>query len=144
MKRFESFSAEETFKIAQTFAKTLNPGDIVALLGDLGAGKTAFTSGIAAALGVKEQVVSPTFTIVNQYDGDLTLFHFDAYRLENVAPSECDWMDDYLFGDGVSIIEWAQNIEAILPKGYIKIRIEKDPEKGDSYREIIIDEEKTR
>ena len=144
MKRFESFSIEETFEFAKEFAKTLGPGDIVALLGDLGAGKTAFTAGVASALGVKEQVVSPTFTIVNQYDGDTILYHFDAYRLEDVAPSECDWMDDYLFGDGISIIEWAQNVEAILPKGYIKIRIEKDPDKGENYREIIIYEEKNR
>ena len=142
MKRFESHSTEETFKIAQEFAKSLESGDIVALSGDLGAGKTAFTAGIAAALGVKESVTSPTFTIVNQYDGDITLYHFDAYRLENVATSECDWMDDYLFGDGISIIEWAENIKAVLPKGYINIRIEKDPEKGDGFREIIIDEEK--
>ena len=142
MKRFESRSAEETFKIAQEFAKSLERGDVVALSGDLGAGKTAFTAGIAAALGVKESVTSPTFTIVNQYDGDITLYHFDAYRLENVATSECDWMDDYLFGDGISIIEWAENITAVLPKNYINIRIEKVPEKGDNFREIIIDEEK--
>ena len=142
MIRFESRSAEETFKIAQEFAKSLESGDIVALSGDLGAGKTAFTAGIAAALGVKESVTSPTFTIVNQYDGDITLYHFDAYRLENVSPSECDWMDDYLFGDGVSVIEWAKNIEAVLPKGYIDIRIEKAPDKGENFREIIIDGEK--
>ncbi len=142
MKRFETRSAEETQKIAKEFAKTLKAGDVVALSGDLGAGKTAFTAGVAGALGVKEQVTSPTFTIVNQYDGDITLYHFDAYRLENVAPSECDWMDDYLFGDGISIIEWAENIEAVLPKGCINIRIEKDPKRGDDFREIIIDGEK--
>lgn len=139
MKRFESHSAEETSKIAEEFAKTLKHGDIVALSGDLGAGKTAFTAGVAKAFGVKESVTSPTFTIVNQYDGELTIYHFDAYRLENIDPDDCDWMDDYFFADGICIIEWAKNIETILPRGYINIRIEKRPEQGEDYREINID-----
>ena len=139
MKIFETRSEAETINIATEFAKTLKQGDIVALSGDLGAGKTAFTKGVARALGAQpDEVASPTFTIVNQYDGDLTLYHFDAYRLENVNPDECDWMDDYFFSDGVCLIEWAKNIEAVLPQGYIEVKIEKDPEMGDSYRKIII------
>lgn len=140
MKIFESHSVYETSKIAQEFAKTLKEGSIVALSGDLGAGKTAFTTGVARALGVLEDVTSPTFTIVNQYDGDMTVYHFDAYRLENVNPDDCDWMDDYFFADGVCIIEWAKNIEAVLPKGYISVQIEKDAGMGEDYRRITIDE----
>ncbi|MDO4743793.1 MAG: tRNA (adenosine(37)-N6)-threonylcarbamoyltransferase complex ATPase subunit type 1 TsaE [Clostridia bacterium] len=139
MKIFETRSEAETINIATEFAKTLKQGDIVALSGDLGAGKTAFTKGVARALGAQpDEVASPTFTIVNQYDGDITLYHFDAYRLENVNPDECDWMDDYFFSDGVCLIEWAKNIEAVLPQGYIEVKIEKNPELGDSYRKIII------
>jgi tRNA threonylcarbamoyladenosine biosynthesis protein TsaE len=138
MKLFESRSEAETFEIAQNFGKTLKPGDIVALHGDLGAGKKAFTKGVAKALGIAEEVASPTFTIVNQYDGDMTLFHFDAYRLENVSIDECDWMDDYLFADGVCLIEWAQNIHKVLPEGYISIVIDKDLQKGEDYRKITI------
>ncbi len=139
MKRFESRSKAETIKIAKDFARTLGPGDVVALSGDLGAGKTAFAAGIAKALGVSESVTSPTFTIVNQYDGDMILYHFDAYRLENVSACDCDWMDDYFFSDGVCIIEWAENIETVLPRGYIDIRIEKDLRQGEDYRTITID-----
>lgn len=138
MKNFESRSEAETIKIAEDFAKTLKSGDIVALSGDLGAGKTAFTKGVAKAFGISDEVTSPTFTIVNQYDGELTLYHFDAYRLENVDAHECDWLDDYFFSDGVCLIEWAANIEAVLPKGYINVRIEKDLSKGEDYRTISI------
>lgn len=138
MKSFESHSETETIEIAMNFGKTLMPGAVVALCGDLGAGKTAFTKGVAKALGVGEDVTSPTFTIVNEYDGDMTLYHFDAYRLENVSPEECDWMDDYLFSDGVCLIEWAKNIEEILPDGYVTVSIDKHPEKGEDYRTITI------
>jgi tRNA threonylcarbamoyladenosine biosynthesis protein TsaE len=139
MKIFESHSEAETINIAEKFADSLNRGDIVALSGDLGAGKTAFTKGVAKALGAQpDEVASPTFTIVNQYDGDITLYHFDAYRLENVSPDECDWMDDYFFSDGVCLIEWAKNIRTVLPDGYTEVKIEKDPQKGDSYRKITI------
>lgn len=138
MKSFESHSETETIEIAMNFGKTLMPGAVVALRGDLGAGKTAFTKGVAKALGVGEDVTSPTFTIVNEYDGDMTLYHFDAYRLENVSPEECDWMDDYLFSDGVCLIEWAKNIEEILPDGYVTVSIDKHSEKGEDYRTITI------
>ncbi len=139
MKIFESYSEAETLDFAKGFAAELKEGDIVALSGDLGAGKTAFVKGIAKGLGVCEDVTSPTFTIVNQYDGDMPLFHFDAYRLENISPDQCDWMDDYFFADGVCLIEWAANIQSILPNGYIRVTINKNPDKGDDYREIIIE-----
>lgn len=139
MKTYESHSEAETIAIAKEFAKSLCPGDIVAFDGELGAGKTAFTKGVARALGIRDDVTSPTFTIVNQYDGDLTLYHFDVYRLENVDPDDCDWMDDYFFSDGVCLIEWAENIDSVLPEGFKTVRIKKDIQKGEDYREIIID-----
>lgn len=139
MEKFVSHSEAETRKIAKTFAPNLVPGDIIALIGDLGAGKTAFTKGLAEFFEAEQDVSSPTFTIVNEYNGNLDLFHFDAYRLENVDPDNCDWMDDYFFGSGICVIEWAQNIKQILPKGYFLVRIEKNPNMGDDYREISIE-----
>ena len=72
-------------------------------------------------------VTSPTFTLVNQYDGNLTVYHFDVYRLENPSVDECDWMDDYLFGDGICLIEWADNIKRVLPDTTVRIEFEKNP-----------------
>ena len=138
MRKYISRSEAETIKIAEDFAKELKSGDVIALMGDLGAGKTAFVKGVAAAFGAEGDVSSPTFTVVNEYNGDLDIYHFDAYRLENMGVDQCDWIDDYLFGDGVCLIEWAENIEKILPKGYIKIRISKNPDEGVEYREIEI------
>ena len=139
MKKFVSHSEGETKEIAKEFAKELVAGNVIALVGDLGAGKTAFTKGIAEFFGIEGEVSSPTFTIVNEYNGSLDLFHFDAYRLENVDPDQCDWMDDYFFGGGICIIEWAQNIEKVLPKDYFLVRIEKNPQMGEDYREILIE-----
>ncbi len=139
MQIFETHSEAETIMLAREFSKTLKSGDIVAFCGDLGAGKTAFTKGVAQGLGATEPVTSPTFTIVNQYDGEkLTLFHFDAYRLENVSPDDCDWLDDYFFADGVCLIEWAENIKDVLPKGCKTVAIEKNIEFGENYRKITI------
>ena len=140
MRTFESKNYQETIEFAKAFAKTLNCGDVVALHGDLGAGKTQFTKGVAEAFGIDpDEVSSPTFTIVNQYDGDMTLYHFDAYRLENVSVDDCDWLDDYFFSDGVCLVEWAKNIEDVLPRGYKKVTIEKDIEQGEDFRRIIIE-----
>lgn len=139
MEKFVCRSEAETKAVAKKFAEKLNPGAIVALLGDLGAGKTAFTKGVAEFFEIEGDVSSPTFTVVNEYNGTLDIYHFDAYRLENVDADNCDWMDDYFFGDGICLIEWAQNIEAVLPKGYYEVRIEKNPEMGDDYREITVE-----
>ena len=139
MDKFVSHSEAETRDIAKKFGQCLAPGSIIALIGDLGAGKTAFTKGLADFFNANQDVSSPTFTIVNEYNGDLDLYHFDAYRLENVNPDDCDWMDDYFFGNGICVIEWAQNIQKILPGGYYQIRIDKNPEMGDDYREITIE-----
>lgn len=138
MMKYISRSEAETIKIAEDIARTLEAGDVVALHGELGAGKTAFVKGIAGFFGAKDVVSSPTFTIVNEYNGSLDIYHFDAYRLENVTVDECDWIDDYLFGDGVCVIEWAENIKSILPEKHIQIRISKNPDEGAEYREIEV------
>ena len=134
-----SNSEKETFEIAKSFAKTLEAGDIIALSGDLGAGKTAFVKGVASALGCNDIVSSPTFTLVNEYTGtEHMLYHFDVYRLSNVTAENCDWIDEYLFSDGICIIEWADNLINILPENYININITKKPSLGKNYREIEI------
>ncbi len=138
MDKYISRCEAETVEIAENIAKTLKAGDVIALCGELGAGKTAFVKGVARYFGAEGPVSSPTFTIVNEYNGSLDIYHFDAYRLENVSVDECDWLDDYLFGDGICLIEWAENIEAVLPKEHIKIRISKNPREGEDYREIEV------
>ena len=110
------------------------------MYGDLGAGKTAFVQGLAKALGITSHITSPTFTIINEYEGRLPLYHFDVYRI-----ADCDEMyeigyDEYINGDGVCIIEWAELIEDIFPDKYYKITILKDDEKGFDYRKIIFEE----
>lgn len=136
---FQSRSESETIETAMKIGKLLKKGDIVTLNGDLGAGKTAFVKGIAEYFGCTDSVTSPTFTLVNEYDGDMKIYHFDVYRLENPSLDECDWMDEYLFGDGICLIEWAENIKNIIPKNYVEINIIKKPEMGDDYREITFE-----
>ena len=136
---YKSNSAKETENIAKAFAKTLKAGDVVCLNGDLGAGKTAFAAGIAKGLGVDEYISSPTFTIVNCYNGKIPLYHFDVYRI-----SDCDEMydigyDEYIDGDGVSVIEWAEIIKDILPSGRYEVTITKNSDIHDDYREISIE-----
>lgn len=136
---FYSNSPKETLELAKSFAKKLKGGDVIALSGELGAGKTEFVKGIAEALGSSDIVTSPTFTLVNEYSGEeYMLYHFDVYRLSNVTVENCDWIDEYLFSDGISIIEWAENVKDILPDNYIKVSISKNADKDDSYREIEI------
>ena len=135
---FISNSREETANIAEKIAKDIKSGDIVCLNGDLGAGKTAFTSGFARGLGYKGYVQSPTFALINEYRGDIMIYHFDVYRID-----ECDEMydigiDDYLFGDGVCIIEWAERISGLLPENVINVDIEKDESLGENFRRIIV------
>ena len=134
MNRFISASEEETKKIAADFAKNLKPGDVVCLLGDLGAGKTAFTKGIAQALGSKYEPVSPTFNIVNEYPGETAIYHFDLYRLRSVDDLYSVDIDSYLYSDGVCVIEWPQIALPILDR-YYKVEITYNGEK----RNIEID-----
>lgn len=133
-----SNSPEETEKIAFQVGKELQSGDVVCLNGELGSGKTVFTKGLAKALGVEEYIVSPTFTIVNEYIGQLPVYHFDVYRINDPQEMYEIGFEEYIFGDGVTIIEWSDNISEILPKELIDIYIKKDITKGENYREIIV------
>lgn len=141
----ESMSEEETFALAKKLGKKAKKGQIYALDGDLGTGKTVFTKGFAAGLDVQEPVSSPTFTIVQEYDdGRLPLYHFDVYRIGDVEEMDEIGFDDYLYGDGVCFIEWAKFVEELLPPHCTWISIEKELEKGFDYRKITIksDDEK--
>ncbi len=135
----ESFSLEDTFKVGETCAKEAKIGDVFCLYGDVGAGKTAFTKGFAKALEIKEDVVSPTFNIVQVYEGTKTLYHFDVYRIDDINEMENIGFDDYLFGNGVCIIEWAEIVEELLPDNKIVVKITKD-EKDENKRIIEIGE----
>ncbi len=139
MKKFITYNEAETRQLGYNFAQKLSSGSVVALSGDLGCGKTAFVKGVAAYFGYRGDVTSPTFTLVNEYEGKVNIYHFDVYRLENVNIDECDWMDDYLFGDGICLIEWADNIREILPRETIWVHFKKDTEKGCDFREITIE-----
>lgn len=141
MKHYDSFSAEDTFNIGKTLAQTAGAGEIYALSGDLGVGKTVFTKGFAAGLGITEPVNSPTFTILQVYEGGrLPLYHFDVYRIEEPEEMEEVGLDDYLFGQGVCLIEWAEQIAEELPESTKVVRIRKDLSKGLDYRSIDIEE----
>ncbi|MCF0148688.1 MAG: tRNA (adenosine(37)-N6)-threonylcarbamoyltransferase complex ATPase subunit type 1 TsaE [Clostridium sp.] len=136
---FNVNNIEETTNLGFAIGKLLNPGDIVCLTGDLGTGKTHITKGIAKGLDINEYITSPTFTIVNEYDsGRIKLYHFDVYRVSDPDEIYAIGFDDYIFSNGVSIIEWANYIEEILPNEYLHILIEKDLSKGENYRNITI------
>ncbi|MCM1027545.1 MAG: tRNA (adenosine(37)-N6)-threonylcarbamoyltransferase complex ATPase subunit type 1 TsaE [Roseburia sp.] len=136
----EPESPEETFSLGRCLGQAAEPGEVYMLIGDLGVGKTVFTQGFAAGLDVTETVNSPTFTILQIYEeGRLPLYHFDVYRIEDVEEMEEIGCEDCFYGDGVSIIEWADRIEEILPERYRRVTIEKDPEKGFDYRRITIE-----
>ncbi len=136
-----SQSAEDTYRIAKEIGEEAREGEVVALTGDLGTGKTVFAKGFAAGLGVKEHVSSPTYTIVQQYDdGRLPLYHFDVYRIGDISEMDETGYDDCISGDGVTLIEWAEMIEDIIPERAVRVKIEKEPSKGNDYRRIEIDE----
>lgn len=132
-------SEEQTVQLGKKLAEKLSPGSIIALSGDLGCGKTAFVRGIVSYFGNTEDVSSPTFTLVNEYDGSVRIYHFDVYRLQNPSLEECDWMDDYLFGDGICLIEWADNIKNVLPTETIWVSFTKKTEINQDCREIVWD-----
>ena len=136
---FEVNSISETTNIGEALGKLLNAGDIICLTGDLGTGKTHISKGIAEGLGINEHITSPTFNIVNEYhSGRLTLYHFDVYRVNDPDEIEAIGFDEYIFGDGVSLIEWANYIEELIPEEYIHIKIEKLPDMGENFRKISI------
>lgn len=137
---YSSFGPEDTLKIARELGQKVHAGDVICLIGDLGVGKTLFSKGIAEGIGIEENVSSPTFTIVQEYnDGRLPLYHFDVYRIEDSEEMEEVGFNDMIYGEGVCLIEWADMILDILPEHYINVRIEKDLKKGFDYRRIIIE-----
>lgn len=136
----DSYSEKETYDLAYKLAQETKPGAVYALIGDLGVGKTAFTKGFAKGLGIDDYIVSPTFTFVQVYDsGRMPLYHFDVYRIGDVSEMDEIGYEDYFYGDGVSLMEWANLVEEILPDNTITIKIEKNLEKGVDYRSITID-----
>ncbi len=138
---YESSSEQETFVLGEKIGKEAVPGSVYALLGDLGVGKTVFTKGFAKGLGISEHVSSPTFTILQVYDeGRLPLYHFDVYRIGDPEEMEEIGYEDYFFGDGVCLVEWANLIEELMPEQTTWIRIEKNLEKGFEFRKITIKE----
>lgn len=135
----ESFSEKDTFEIGYQLGKQAKAGSVFTLNGDLGVGKTVFTQGFAKGLGIEDSVNSPTFTIVQIYEeGRMPLYHFDVYRIGDVEEMEEIGYEDYFYGEGVCLIEWAELIEEILPENRIQITIEKELEKGFDYRRITI------
>lgn len=136
----ETNSPQETFALGKLLGEQALKGQIYCLDGDLGVGKTIFTQGFASGLGITEPVSSPTFTIVQQYEeGRLPLYHFDVYRIGDVSEMDEIGYEDCFYGDGVCLIEWSQLIPEILPDEVVRIRIEKDLEKGFDYRRIAIE-----
>lgn len=124
MVQYVSSSPEETFNLAGEFAKKIKPGDIIALDGELGAGKTIFVKGIAAAFGINDHITSPTFNIVKEYIGREKLYHFDVYRIDDVDELFEIGFEEYLNDGAICIIEWASLIEEVLPKDIIHVKIE--------------------
>ena len=135
----ETNSEKETYAFGLELGKKAHAGQVYTLVGDLGVGKTVFTKGLARGLDILEPVSSPTFTIVQVYEeGRLPFYHFDVYRIGDVEEMDEIGYEDYIYGDGVSLIEGANLIEEILPEHYTEIKIEKDLEKGFDYRRISI------
>ena len=137
---YETNSAQETFELGRRIGQQAKKGQIYTLEGDLGVGKTVLTQGVAAGLKITEPISSPTFTILQEYqEGRLPFYHFDVYRIGDVEEMEEIGYDDYFFGDGICLIEWANLIQEILPENVISIVIEKNLEKGFDYRRITLE-----
>ena len=137
----ETNSASETLALGEKLGKAAKPGQIYTLNGDLGVGKTVLTQGFAKGLGITEAVNSPTFTIIQEYEERrLPFYHFDVYRIGDIEEMEEIGYDDYFFGEGICLIEWAELIRDILPEKRIEITIEKDLTQGFDYRRITVQE----
>lgn len=138
---YETRSPEETRELGKKIGAGAKPGDLYTLVGDLGVGKTVFTQGIAEGLGISEPICSPTFTIVQVYEeGRMPFYHFDVYRIGDIEEMDEIGYEDYFYGEGLCMIEWANLIEEILPEKRFDVTIEKDLEKGFDYRKITIKE----
>ena len=131
--KYLSSSVEETIKIGKAYAETLKGGDVVLLKGEMGAGKTAFTKGVALGLGITDIITSPTFAYMNDYDGKL--YHYDCYRLNSGEDAEALGLTDYFYANGVCLIEWSQNISSVLPSNTKEVIIKKV---SDKKREITL------
>mgnify|MGYP000957583285 CR=1 FL=1 len=136
---FESNSVEDTEDVGRCLGSIAQKGYIVCLTGDLGVGKTEFVKGFAAGAGVSGYVTSPTFTIINEYIGRLPVYHFDVYRINRIDEMFEIGYEEFFFGDGITIIEWADMIEEILPKERISVTLEKDMDEGEDFRRIAIE-----
>lgn len=131
---------KQTEEIAEKLAKSAKPGDVFCLSGNLGAGKTVFAKGFAKGLKIKTQITSPTFTIINEYlDGTLPLYHFDVYRINSAEEMEDCGYEEYFYGEGVCLIEWAELIKQIIPKNAVWVTIEYETKNSDSFRVIKIE-----
>ena len=138
---YDSFSEEMTFEIGKKLGEKADKGEIICLEGDLGVGKTVFTKGFAEGLNIEENIDSPTFTIVQEYtEGRLPLYHFDVYRIGDISEMDEIGFEDYFFGEGVCLIEWASRIEELIPESAIRITIEKDLSRGFEYRRVVVEE----
>lgn len=136
---FTSNSAEETIEIAKELGQRAKNGQIYCLVGELGVGKTVFTKGFALGIGINEPITSPTFTIIQEYQGNpIPFYHFDVYRIQEIEEMDEIGYEDYFFGDGISFVEWANYIEEIIPEDAIWIYIEKEYSRGENYREIRV------
>ena len=140
-KKYISDSPADTMAVACELGKKATGGKVYCLSGDLRTGKTVFTKGFAKGLGITEPVVSPTFTILQIYeDGRLPLYHFDVYRIDDVTEMEEIGYRDCFYGDGVSLVEWAENIEELIPPEAVRVKISKDLSKGFDHRIIEVSE----
>ena len=137
---YESNSAAQTAQFARELAGKAKPGSVICLDGELGGGKTVFAQGFAGGLGIVEPVSSPTFTIVQVYEGGrLPLYHFDVYRIADPEEMEEIGYEDYFYGRGVCLVEWSVQIEELLPEDALRVRLEKDLERGFDYRRIVVE-----
>ena len=137
----DSYSPEETYSLGVKLGQQASAGKVYSLIGDLGVGKTLLTQGLAKGLEIEEAVSSPTFTIVQIYEGGrIPFYHLDVYRIADISEMEEIGYEDYFFGDGLCVVEWADMIRELLPEHYGRITIEKDLEKGFDYRRITIEE----
>ena len=137
----ETRSAEETYELGVQIGEKAKAGQVFTLVGDLGVGKTVFTQGLAKGLEIEEAISSPTFTIVQVYEeGRVPFYHFDVYRIGDLSEMDEVGFEDYVYGEGVSLIEWANLIDEILPAERTEIIIEKDLSQGFDYRKITIEE----
>lgn len=134
----ESFTPVDTKKLGVQLGREAVAGAVFCLIGDLGVGKTVFTKGLAEGLGIHEHITSPTFTIVNAYKGTLPFYHFDVYRIGHIDEMDEIGYEEYFYGDGVCLIEWADLIEEIIPSHALWIEIRKDYSKGEDYRQILV------